>query len=93
MAHKIIWTPEADAAIRRMRAERLSWDAIGLALGVSRDSLVQRGKQLNAAAPDAPEAEALPIARVDRDTLPPGHPTSWGAISSGPWPGPLRNVV
>lgn len=88
MPRAVIWTPEADALILRMRVERASWDKIGACLGLSHWTIVERGRVINAELGPAPEPEII-IARPDRDPLPAGHPTSWGAIAREPYPYPV----
>lgn len=80
----------------RMRAERASWDAIASAVGVTRWTVIERGRRLGARLPP-PVAE--PTGEdAERPPLLPGHPETWGVIIKGttldgmpyPIPVPIR---
>jgi hypothetical protein len=67
-----------------MRWAGWSWNEIGSAIGVSRFTVIERGRRLNAArAPDDPTS---PVALRDdgaTSALRAGHPITWGAITAG----------
>ncbi len=90
----IVWTPSRDTALRRLREEGASWDGVAHALGVSRNTALERGRHVGllsggGARPRAthaptPIAPARPVVPSDqRLPLPAGHPHSWGAITAG----------
>ena len=81
MPKKIEWTEVQDMKIKRMRAERASWDDIAIAVGVTRWTVIERGRRLGARLPP-PISNRRPRMRT-RPALPPGHPTTWEAISRG----------
>jgi hypothetical protein len=96
MPKKIEWTAVQDMNIKRMRAESASWDTIALAVGVTRWTVIERGRRLGARLPPAdfePRSDD-----PDRPALPPGHPETWGIINKGislegmayPIPAPVR---
>ena len=96
MPRKIEWSEAQDATIRRMRAENASWDSIAAAVGVTRWTVIERGRRLGARL-SHPEED--PVSDdLERPTLLPGHPDTWGAIIKGtslegmpyPIPAPLR---
>lgn len=96
MPKRIDWTAAQDSKIRRMRAESASWDSIAVAVGVTRWTVIERGRRLGARLPPAdlePRSED-----PDRPALPPGHPETWGTMNKGlslegipyPVPAPIR---
>jgi hypothetical protein len=97
MPKRIVWTEAQDTQIRRMRADRSSWDTIAAAVGVTRWTVIERGRRLNARLP-TPVTHDRSFDDTERAPLPPGHPESWGAIIRGttlegvvyPIPTPVR---
>jgi hypothetical protein len=81
MPQKLVWTGPRDLQIKRMRADRASWDAIALSLGISRNAAIERGRKIGARLPPPEFAPAMED--PDRPALPPGHPTTWGLITAG----------
>ena len=96
MPRKIIWTEAQDSRIKRMRAERASWDSIALSIGVTRWTVIERGRRLGARLPP-PEFQPS-CEDPDRPAVPPGHAETWGRITRGtclegvpyPLPVPVR---
>jgi hypothetical protein len=96
MPKRIVWTEAQDAKIRRMRAESASWDAIAVAVGVTRWTVIERGRRLGARLP--PADSPLPFMDPERPALPSGHQDTWGIIIEGttlegmiyPIPAPVR---
>jgi hypothetical protein len=82
MPHATLWSPAADSAIRSMRGAGASYDTICAALGLCRWTVRERARHIGAkfAAPVVREAEAA--GDIDRAPFPPGHPTTWGAITA-----------
>lgn len=78
MPKKIEWTEGQDNNIKRMRAENASWDMIAAAIGVTRWTVIERGRRLGARLP--PMDFEPPPEDPERMPLPPGHPDTWGAI-------------
>jgi hypothetical protein len=82
------WTQAQDDTIISMRAAGETWKVIGLALGLSRNTVIERGRRLNAQAapvtPAAPEPDDRAVGPVG--ALPAGHPTTWGLISDREFP-------
>lgn len=93
MPRRIQWTEVQDMKIKRMRAERASWDVIAVAVGVTRWTVIERGRRLGARLPP-PDFEPLPE-DPERPPLPPGHQETWGIITKGtslegmPYPMPI----
>jgi len=87
----LLWTEASDARLRRLRAEGEAGDAIAAALGVSRWTVIERGRRSGAR---KPPPEHRPTIDLAREALPAGHPVSWGALTEGtvlqgapyPWP-------
>jgi hypothetical protein len=78
---RIEWTEVQDTKIKRMRAERAAWDTIAIAVGVTRWTVIERGRRLGARLPP-PEFEPPPD-DPERPPLPSGHEATWGAIVRG----------
>jgi hypothetical protein len=81
MPQKLVWTGQRDLQIKRMRADRASWDSIALSLGISRNAAIERGRRIGARLP--PPVSTPAAEDPDRPPLPPGHPTTWGLITAG----------
>lgn len=79
------WTAAADATIRGMRADGATWAAIGQVLGLSRNTVIERGRRIHAAGGPAPAVRPKPPAEEDpnRGALPAGHPLTWGMLTRG----------
>jgi hypothetical protein len=96
MPKRIEWTEAQDMVIRRMRAECETWDNIAIAIGVTRWTVIERGRRLGARLP--PNDYLPPGEDPERPPLPPGHRETWGAIIKGttlegmpyPVPAPFR---
>jgi hypothetical protein len=85
-----IWTEEADMTIRAMRAERLTWAEIGRSLGLSRNTVIERGRRILALAP--PRSPKLAVEKPvsddpNRGALPAGHKLTWGLLTDEVFPG------
>jgi hypothetical protein len=78
---KLSWTEAQDLRLKRLRSEGVTWDAIAAILGVSRYTTIERGRKIGARRPP-PEYRPAPE-DPGREPLPPGHPRSWGAITTG----------
>jgi hypothetical protein len=78
---KIEWTEVQDLKIKRMRAESASWDCIAAAVGLTRWTVIERGRRLGARLPPADFEPAAPD--PERPALPPGHIETWGIIIKG----------
>jgi hypothetical protein len=81
MPKKLAWSDAQDTQIRRLRAEGASWDNIAAILGQTRWAIMERGRRIGALRP--PREIVPPHEDPGRDALPPGHPRSWGAITTG----------
>jgi hypothetical protein len=88
----IMWTETQDATLRRMRLDGISYDIIGTHLGLHRETVRARAKEIGAVRPPPPPSQKID---PDRPPLRPGDPISWGAITKGtvlegePYPMPL----
>ena len=81
MPKKIIWTDAQDTQIRRLRTEGASWDTIAAILGLSRWTVIERGRRIDARPP--PREFVPPPEDPARDPLPAGHPRSWDVLTAG----------
>ena len=83
------WTAAADDVIRTMRADGQTWAAIGRSLGLSRNTVIERGRRLCAHAPKR-LVMAVPKPVSDdpnRAPLPAGHLLTWGLLTDADFPG------
>lgn len=82
------WTASADSVICEMRGAGETWAAIGARLGLSRNTVIERGRRLRAEAP----VRAAAVKEYDmmddpnRGPLPAGHPLTWSLLTSDPFP-------
>ncbi len=83
------WTALADKTVCEMRAGGETWAAIGRRLGLSRNTVIERGRRLRATAPEKPVAVPKEDNMLDdpnRPPLPAGHWITWGLLTSDPYP-------
>ncbi len=85
------WTAAADGVICAMRGEGATWASIGLRLGLSRNTVIERGRRLRA---EAPPRIVTVVAEADavsddpgRGPLRAGHPLTWGLLTDEAFPG------
>jgi hypothetical protein len=92
MPKKLTWTDAQDTQIKRLRAQGASWDTIAAVTGVTRWTVIERGRRIGARRPPpdfVPEPED-----PERPPLPAGDSRSWGVIVLGtvleglPYPAP-----
>lgn len=84
------WTAAADLMICQMRGDGATWAEIGRQLGLSRNTVIERGRRLRAEAPPRrvpPEAvEEDDLHNKNREPLPAGHKLTWGLLTDAPYP-------
>jgi hypothetical protein len=84
-----VWTVPADAIIITMRREGETWAKISRTLGLSRNTVIERGRRLRAVAPVKPVLPPVAASNIDdpnRPPLPAGHPLTWGLLTNEPYP-------
>ena len=81
MPKKLTWTNAQDTQIKRLRAEGASWDTIAISLGVTRWTIIERGRRIGARLP-SPDF-APPGEDPARPPMAAGDHRSWGAITQG----------
>jgi hypothetical protein len=74
MPNSIVWTADLDRSIADFRASLWSWDRIATKLGLSRFSVIDRGREL-----DLAERHKKDVSDA-RCPLPAGSGASWDAI-------------
>ena len=81
MRRSVLWTPAMEAVLRRMRGEGATWAAIGVALGLGRESVREHGRRLGVRRMPPPPA----VVHEDRNRPPlqAGHPLTWGLLTQG----------
>ena len=81
MPTKLAWTLAQDTRLRRLRGQGATWDDIAAVLGLTRWTVIERGRRIGAQLPPpefVPEPED-----PDREAMPAGDPRSWGSITAG----------
>ncbi len=83
MPDRLTWTPAADATILTMRAYGATWSTIATALGLSRNSIIERGRRINACGGprNLTRPARPPVAEPNREALPAGHPLAWSVLT------------
>jgi hypothetical protein len=86
MPKTLVWSTLADTTITAMRANGATWLEVSKILGLSRSTVIERGRRLRAVAP----ARFVPPPEIpedrDRPPLRAGHDLTWKLISSDPYP-------
>jgi hypothetical protein len=82
MRAMVEWTDALDTRLCLLRHAGLTWDGIAEAMGLGRNTVLERGRKIGARRAMPRPVLALSDHR-DRPTLPPGHPESWGLITAG----------
>jgi len=74
-----------------MRAAGATWREIAHRLDMSRNTVIERGRRIQATlcrTPSTPGPVApMQIDDANRSALPAGHALTWGLISAAPYPG------
>jgi hypothetical protein len=84
------WTESADVTICNMRRGGATWAEIGCALSLSRNTVIERGRRLHAAAPVRAKVVIMEKVASDdpnRSPLPAGHWLTWGLLTDAAYPG------
>jgi hypothetical protein len=83
------WTKEADLAIRVMRLDGKTWAEIGRSLGLSRNTVIERGRRILAISPGPrckPVPETIVSEDLNRPPLAAGHELTWSLLTDEPFP-------
>lgn len=83
------WTETADFTICQMRGGGATWAEIGRTLGLSRNTVIERGRRLRAEAPVKvvePVVKEVVSDDLNRGALRAGHPLTWGLLTDEPYP-------
>ena len=83
------WTEIADFTICQMRGGGATWAEIGRVLGLSRNTVIERGRRLRAEAPVKVVVTVMEEVASDdpnRGALRAGHPLTWGLLTSESYP-------
>lgn len=85
MPERRCWTDAADDTIRRMRTDGATWAAIAGVLGLSRNTIIERGRRIRAEGGPSQIARPprTPEDEPNRGPLPAGHSITWGLLTEG----------
>jgi DNA-binding Lrp family transcriptional regulator len=89
MPNRRQWSLAADQVIKDMRVGGATWAAIGERLGLSRNTVIERGRRIHAEKIIQPRTVIQEINVSDEPNRLPlraGHPLTWGLISNQPFP-------
>jgi hypothetical protein len=82
MRSPVKWTPELDARLRLLRSGGMTWDGIAVAMGLGRNTVLERGRKIGARR----VLQKPPcVVEETRDRAPrqAGHPLTWALITLG----------
>jgi hypothetical protein len=95
MRAQVVWTAVLDGQVRALRSAGLTWDAVAREMGFGRNTVLERGRRIGARRPRRQPDPVVADEAADRPARPPGHPDSWGLITTGtllegtPYPFPV----
>jgi hypothetical protein len=82
MRAHVRWTAELDERLRVLRGDGQTWDAIAAAMGLGRNTVLERGRKIGVRRRLQPPPCVVEEAR-DRPPRQAGHPLTWGLINAG----------
>ena len=81
MPPPIPWPPDRDAELRQRREIGETWDVIAAAMGISRQSAIERASKIGAHGRLYRAPGMAPPHPEQRQPLPAGHPDTWALIA------------
>ncbi len=82
MRAHVKWTQELDGRLRELRSGGMTWDGIAAAMGLGRNTVLERGRKIGARRIRKVLCSATEEPR-DRPARQAGHPLTWGLINVG----------
>ncbi len=82
MRAHVHWTPALDERLKGLREAGVTWDGIAEALGLGRNTVLERGRKIGARRLRPVVAPVVEEAR-DRPARQAGHPITWGLLTAG----------
>jgi hypothetical protein len=82
MRAHVRWTAELDGRLRELRAGGMTWDGIAAAMGLGRNTVLERGRKIGARRVRKMASCGQEEPR-DRPARQAGHPLTWGLINVG----------
>ncbi len=82
MRAHVHWTQELDERLRALREAGITWDGIAEAMGLGRNTVLERGRKIGARRLRPRPAPVVEEAR-DRPARQAGHPVTWGLLTAG----------
>jgi hypothetical protein len=76
------WTPALDRRLLTLREAGVTWPAVAQAMGLGRNTVIERGRRLGARKL-SPQLAVVTVEALDRPPRPAGHPDSWDLITAG----------
>ncbi len=82
MRAHVRWDAELDERLLRLRWAGVTWDGIAEAMGLGRNTVLERGRKIGARRMTRAQMAAPEEAR-DRPPRQAGHPLTWGMLTAG----------
>ncbi len=82
MRAHVRWDAELDDRLLRLRWAGVTWDGIAEAMGLGRNTVLERGRKIGARRKTRGQNAAPEEAR-DRPARQAGHPLTWGMLTAG----------
>lgn len=82
MRAHVKWNEELDGQLRSLRAAGVTWDRIAGAMGLGRNTVLERGRKIGARRLRPAGATVLEEPR-DRPPRQAGHPATWSLLTNG----------
>ncbi len=82
MRAHVHWTGDLDDRLKGLREAGVTWDRIAAAMGLGRNTVLERGRKIGARRL-RPLLATVPEEARDRPARQAGHPATWGLLIAG----------
>ena len=83
MPAKLDWPEEMDAQLLELRRHKMAWNVIAQTMQLSRNTVIERARRIGVVKRSKIGMAVMRPESDDRLPRPSGHPSTWGAITSG----------
>ena len=77
-----VWTVALDERLTGLRESGMTWDAVAEAMGLGRNTVLERARKIGARL-RRPAVATVPLEARDRPARQAGHPLTWGLLTAG----------